>query len=438
MTSTSPNQPLARSANVSRPSATPPKRTSALVLVLGALTAVAPLAVDMYVPGFPSMGESLHTSSSAIQLTMTAFLVGLVMGQLVIGPMSDGLGRRRLLLGGVIGFVLTSLLCVLAPNAGILTAARFLQGVSAAAGMVLSRAIITDRFHGRDIPRYFAILSQILGIAPVAAPVLGGAVLAVSTWRAIFVVLAAIGVLLVIAVVVKVPESLPPERRHRDGLGGNFRAMGRLVGHRGFMGYVLVLAFTSASLFSYISGSSFVFERLHGVSATGYSMIFAVNAIGMLLAGITFGRLASRVPLNRLLTVSTGVSLLGALAQVVLVATVGETFVGTWITLFVSMSAIGMVFPAVMSLGQTLGRATPGAASALMGGLQFLFGAITAPIVGLFGESSSMPMAIIILITLLLAVLALVTLARPWLRHGEIPAEDHSSHQLAEQTSQAG
>ncbi|MEV4381220.1 multidrug effflux MFS transporter [Streptosporangium sp. NPDC049644] len=422
MTSTSPNQPLARSANVSRPSAAPPKRTSALVLVLGALTAVAPLTVDMYVPGFPSMGQSLNTSSSAVQLTMTAFLAGLVAGQLVIGPISDGLGRRRLLLGGVAAFVLTSLLCALAPSAGPLTAARFLQGVSGAAGMVLARAIVTDRFHGRDIPRYFAVLSQILGIAPVAAPVLGGAVLAVSTWRSIFVLLAVFGVLLLVAVVIKVPETLPAERRHKDGLGSSFRAMGRLAGHRIFLGYVLVLAFSSAALFAYISGSSFVFERIHHVSATGYSMIFAVNAIGMLLAGITFGRLASRVPLNRLLVLATGVALLGALAQVVLVAAVGETFAGTWVTLFVSMSAIGMVFPAVMSLGQTVGRAAPGAASALMGGLQFLFGAIAAPIVGLFGESSSMPMAAIILIALLLAALALVGLAKPWLRHGEVVA----------------
>lgn len=407
---------------MSRPSAAPPKRTSALVLVLGALTAVAPLTVDMYVPGFPSMGQSLNTSSSAVQLTMTAFLAGLVAGQLVIGPISDGLGRRRLLLGGVAAFVLTSLLCALAPSAGPLTAARFLQGVSGAAGMVLARAIVTDRFHGRDIPRYFAVLSQILGIAPVAAPVLGGAVLAVSTWRSIFVLLAVFGVLLLVAVVIKVPETLPAERRHKDGLGSSFRAMGRLAGHRIFLGYVLVLAFSSAALFAYISGSSFVFERIHHVSATGYSMIFAVNAIGMLLAGITFGRLASRVPLNRLLVLATGVALLGALAQVVLVAAVGETFAGTWVTLFVSMSAIGMVFPAVMSLGQTVGRAAPGAASALMGGLQFLFGAIAAPIVGLFGESSSMPMAAIILIALLLAALALVGLAKPWLRHGEVVA----------------
>ncbi|WP_329342753.1 multidrug effflux MFS transporter [Streptomyces sp. NBC_01352] len=398
----------------------PAGRTAALVTVLGALTAVAPLATDMYVPGFPAMGDALGASSSAVQLTMTAFLAGLVVGQLVIGPLSDGLGRRRLLISGSAGFVLFSVLCALAPNVTLLTGSRFLQGVAGAAGMVLARAVLTDRFHGAELPRYFAVLSQVMGVAPIAAPVLGGAVLAVSTWRAVFAVLTVLGVLLLLAVVRAVPESLPPERRHAGGLTSTFRAMGVLLGRREFMGYVLVIALVAAALFAYISGSSFVFENLHGVSSTTYSLIFATNAVGMLAAGAVFARLAGRgVRLNTLLAAGVGVSVLGALGQVLLVVSVGETLAGTWITLFVTVTGIGLVFPAGMSIGQAVGRTAPGAASALLGGLQFFFGALAAPLVGLFGEDSSLPMALIMLTSVAAAGVALVGLARFWQGHGE-------------------
>ncbi|MFD4522677.1 multidrug effflux MFS transporter [Streptomyces sp. NPDC058470] len=339
-------------------SAQPSKRAATvLVVVLAALTAVAPLAIDTYVPGFPSMGASLHASSSAVQLTMTAFLAGLVVGQLVIGPISDGLGRRGLLVSGTAGFAVFSLVCAVAPNITVLNGARFLQGVAGAAGMVLARAVITDRFHGPDIPRYFALLSQILGVAPIAGPVLGGAILSVSTWRAVFVTLTVIGGAMLLAVLRKVPETLPPERRQTGGLTNTFRAMGELLGRRTFMGYVLVLALCSAAMFAYISGSSFVFEGLHGVSATTYSLIFASNAVGMLLAGALFAQLAARgVRLNTLLTAGVCTAALGTLAQVLLVVSLGETLAGTWATLFVTMTGIGMVYPSTTSLGQTLGR----------------------------------------------------------------------------------
>ncbi|WP_316768329.1 multidrug effflux MFS transporter [Streptomyces sasae] len=396
------------------------RTATALIAVLGALTAVAPLATDMYVPGFPALGEAFGASSSAVQLTMTAFLAGLVVGQLVIGTLSDGLGRRRLLIGGAAGFVLFSLACAAAPNIAVLTGVRFLQGVAGAAGMVLARAVLTDRFHGPELPSYFAVLSQVVGVAPVAAPVLGGAVLSMSTWRTVFVVLAVLGVLLLLAVVRAVPESLPPERRHGGGLAGTFRAMGALLADRTFMGYVLAVALVSAALFAYIGGSSFVFENLHGVSSTTYSLIFATNAAAMLAGGASFARLAGRgVRLNAMLSAGVGIALLGALAQVLLVVTAGETLAGTWITLFVTAGGIGLVFPSAMSIGQAVGRAAPGAASALLGGLQFLFGALASPLVGVFGEGSSRPMAVIMLVALGAAGLVLVVLARPWEGRGE-------------------
>jgi DHA1 family bicyclomycin/chloramphenicol resistance-like MFS transporter len=387
--------------------------------VLSALTAVAPLATDMYVPGFPALGRTLHAGSSAVQLTMTAFLAGLVIGQLVFGPISDGIGRRRLLIGGTAGFTVFSLASAIAPNIAALTATRFLQGVAGAAGMVLARAVLTDRFHGAELPRYFAALAQIMGIAPIAAPVLGGLVLSISTWRAVFVVLAALGIVLLLGVLRAVPESLPPERRHGGGIGSTFRAMGSLVRFRAFMGYVLTLGFAAAALFSYIAGSSFVFEDIHGVSASVYSLIFATNAVGMLVGGFCFSRLAHRVRLNKLLTAGVVIATIGTSAQVALRLLVGETLAGTWITLFVSIGAIGLIFPSTMSIGQGLGRRAPGAASALLGGFQFLLGALASPLVGVFGTTSSLPMAAIMLISMACACLALFGLARPWEGNGE-------------------
>ncbi|WP_051096166.1 multidrug effflux MFS transporter [Streptomyces sulphureus] len=396
-----------------------PARSMGLLAVLGALTAVGPLAIDMYVPGFPSMGASLHTGSSSVQLTMTAFLAGLVAGQLVFGPMSDSLGRRRLLLCGCVGFAVLSAACAFAPTAQVLVAARFFQGAAGAIGMVLARAVLTDLFAGPELPRYFAVLSQILGVAPIAAPVLGGAVLSVAEWRAIFVFLAAVGVALLLAVVWRVPETLPTERRRNEGIAATFRAMGRLAGNRAYLGYVLVLGFSSGAMFSYVGGSSFVFEKVHGVTSGLYSLIFASNALGLLLSGGVFGRLSRRFSVNSLLSWAVAVSIAAALAQLVLVLTLGETLAGTWLTLFVTLFGVGTIFPASMSLGQSVGRDAPGAASALLGGVQFLLGAVGSPLVGFFGEGSSTPMAAVMLGALCLAALALLTLARPWRLSGE-------------------
>lgn len=397
----------------------PPRRVAVLILVLGALTGVGPLTIDMYVPGFPDMGRSLNASDSAVQLTMTAVLAGLVVGQLLIGPLSDVLGRRRPLLAGVMLFTLLSLVCAVAPNITVLTGARFLQGAAAAVGVVLARAIITDYFHGPRLPRYVSLLATVLGVAPVAAPVLGGAILSVATWRAVFVALALIGALLACSVLVMIPESLPPERRVHHGVSDTFRTMGRLFGHRAFMGYVLVIGFISAALFAYISGSSFVLHNLYGVSTAQYSLIFAVNAAGMLIAGASFGPLAHRIRLNTLLVGYVTLAFAGTFAQVVLLVIGGGGLAGVWACLFLTTFGMGGAFPAGMSLAQILGKQSPGAASALLGAAQFLLGALASPLVGLFGTSSALPMAVIMLIALLCGVVALTCLARPWHGAGE-------------------
>ncbi|MPY60531.1 multidrug effflux MFS transporter [Streptomyces spongiae] len=397
-------------------------RGRGLLLVLALLTAVGPLAIDMYVPGFPAMSASLHAGSSAVQLTLTVFLAGVVVGQLAIGPISDTVGRRGPLIAGSTGFAVTALACAFATGVGELVVIRFVQGVTAAAGMVLTRAVITDRFHGHDVPRRIALLGQVLCVAPVVAPVIGGGIMSAWSWRAVFLALCSIGVLLTAGVVAKVPETLPPQRRHRGGPAGTFHAMGRLARHRPFLGNTLVLALSSAALFAYISGSSFVFERVHGLSVGMYAVIFAVNSVGQLLAGTAFSRLAHHVRINTLLTLSVAVATAGALAQVLLTIGVGENLAASWITQFVTLTAFGIAVPATITLGQNLGRTAPGAASALLGGTQFLFGALASCLVGLFGETSSLPMGLIMLVALALAVLCLLVLVRPREGHGEIGA----------------
>ncbi|MBD9722448.1 multidrug effflux MFS transporter [Streptomyces caniscabiei] len=412
MVPTTTSEPVTRTPAITAP----PGRVGVLIVLLGALTAIAPLATDMYVPGFPEMGRTLHASDSAVQLSMTSFLAGLVIGQLLIGPLSDGLGRRRLLVSGTALFAVLSLVCAFAPTIETLVAARFLEGVAGAAGMVLARAVLTDRFHGPELPRYFSLLTMVLSVAPVAAPVIGGGLLSVGGWRATFVVLAIFGALLFLAVLPGVPESLPPERRHTGGVASTFHAMGRLLGHRAFLGSTLTLAFAAAALFACIAGSSFVFQEVYDTSAGLYSLIFAVNACGMLLAGAVFGVLSRRLTMGTLLSASVAVALVAVLVQVLLLATVGGSLAGTWVTLFFAAFGIGGVFPASMSLGQSLGREASGAASALLGGIQFLFGALASPLVGMFGTASAMPMAAIMLGSLICAALCLVFLVRPWRR----------------------
>ncbi|MFE6848901.1 multidrug effflux MFS transporter [Streptomyces sp. NPDC057686] len=397
----------------------PKRRPAVLVCLLGALAAVVPLGIDMYVPGFPGMVHSLHASDVAIQLSMTAFLAGLVVGQLFFGPLSDGLGRRCLLLWGTASFSVLSAVCALAPTVQVLIATRFVQGMAGAVGAVLARAVVTDWFHGRGLPRYFSVLSMIVGVAPITAPLAGGAILSVSGWRTIFLVLSAVGLLLFLAVVTSVAESLPPTRRQPGGVINTFRAMGRLLCYRPFVGYMLTLGLCGASLFTYIAGSSFVFQNSYGLSASQYSLFFMVNAVDMLLASAVFGVLSRRVRLNYLLAGSVGVATAGATAQVLLLSTIGSSLSGAWICLLITLTGVGAMSQAAMSLGQTIARSSSGAASALLGGAELLFGAAASPAAGFFGSASSISMGIIMLVAIAMCVVVLFALVRPWERHGE-------------------
>lgn len=382
------------------------RRRTALVATLGALTAVAPLATDMYVPSLPAMSVELHTDDATIQLTITAVLLGMVAGQLVLGPLSDRHGRRGLLLGGIVGFAVFSAACMVAPNIQVLILARFLEGAGGAAGLVLARAVIADRYRGDDVPRYFALLSQILSVAPVVAPLIGAAVISFSGWRGVFLVLAFIGLLLATATWALVPESLPLMERHHDRLLGAFAVMRHLVADRAFLGVTLILGFGSMALFAYVSGSAFVFEQLHGLSEVTYALVFAANAIAMLAGGWAAGRLARRYRATVLLTCAVIIAASGATGQLVAALFAGDSLVGSWIALFVISAGLGMLIPAAMSAGHAIGHRTSGASSAVLGGTQFLFGAAAAPLLALIPGSGSVPMSALMFASLALALLA--------------------------------
>ena len=387
-------------------------RAGRLVLVLAGLTAVAPLATDMYVPAFPLLADALGASSPAVQLSLTGFLVGLAVGQVVLGPLSDAVGRRPVLLAGAVAFTLLSVVCAVAPGIVLLGVARLLQGVAGAAGMVVARAVISDRFDGVEAARRFATLSVIVFVAPVVAPLAGGLILGAGSWRLVFAVLAGFGVLLAAGVVAWVPESLPPAVRGGTGVRSTLSAMGGLLREPGLVGHVVVLAFGGAALFAYIAGSSFVFQDLYGLSPTGYGFVFATNAAAMLVAGVLFGRLAGRMPLATLLRIGTGTALLAAATLTVLLLAGVSTLPTTWLCLLVTTAGLGMMLPAATTVAQAIGRRAPGATSGLVGGAQFVLGAAAAPVTGAFGVASATPTAAVVLVSLLVAAVALGVTAR--------------------------
>ncbi|MFC4114184.1 multidrug effflux MFS transporter [Nonomuraea zeae] len=388
--------------------ATGQKRTGRLIVVLAALTAVAPLAIDMYVPGFPGLARSFGTADSTVQLSLTAFLVGLATGQLLLGPVSDAVGRRRVLLAGATLFTVLSVACAVSPRIEIFDAVRLLQGVAGAAGMVVARAVLTDRFHGTpEAGRHFATLSAIVFMAPVVAPVLGGAILGVGSWRLVFAALAGFGVLLIAGILAWVPESLPAERRRSGGVTGVVKAIAMLAGRPALVGYVLASSCTGAALFTYIAGSTFVFQDVYGLSAARYSLVFAVNALGMLASSLLFGRLSARVRADTLLVAGLSVAGTGTAALVVSLVTTGGSFAATWACLFVTVTGLGTALPATTTIVQSLGHDAPGAASGLLGGSQFILGAAASPLSGLFGDGRTISMAAIMLAAFGLAALSL-------------------------------
>lgn len=385
-----------------------------VVVILGALSAFGPLSIDFYLPGLPRLTSDFDTGASAGQLTLTACLLGLALGQLIVGPMSDRFGRRPPLIGGLVLYCAASLACAAAPDVWVLVGLRFVQGLSGSAGIVVARSVVRDLASGVAAARLFSILMIVVGVFPILAPILGGAFLHVMSWRGLFVILAAVAAAILVATAGWLPETLPPERRQRAGQTAvGFR---ELIHDRFFVAYSVVLGLAFAAMFSYIAGSSFVLQDIHGVSPQVYGLLFGLNALGIIACSQLNRTLVGRVSLHRMLLagVAAGAAAGTTLLAVVLAGGIGLPAILP--CLFVSVSSIGLVIPNATALALTDYPHAAGSASALLGMLQFAFGAVAAPLVGVAGRHTAVPMALLIaafgigaLATLLLAPAARIS-----------------------------
>jgi len=387
---------------------------AALIAVLGGLTAFGPLSMDLYLPAFPVLADDLHATQSQVQLTLTADVIGLVVGQVVLGPLSDAWGRRRLLLGATAVCALASLLCALAPSAGVLAVWRLVQGFSGGGGIVLARAVAADLTSGVAAARLFSLFMTLSSVAPIIAPVLGGLLLVwTGSWSVMFYVLAGVNAVLVVAIWFVVPESLPVEQRHGGGLRQTGRSFRDLLRDRVFLGYALTVAFAYASLFGYISGSSFALQEHYDLSATQFSAVFALNAAGMVVLGLLNARLVRRFEVRRLLVAGLVGSSVAAVV-LVLAVTAGGTLgvLAVLPPLFVVVSTRGLVSSNATVLGVERGSRSAGSASAVLGACMFGGGVLVTPLMGLGPEGSPVPMAMVVAGGALAALLSTVLLTR--------------------------
>ncbi|MEU0369195.1 Bcr/CflA family multidrug efflux MFS transporter [Streptomyces sp. NPDC006283] len=388
-----------------------------VTLVLGGLTALPPLSMDMYLPALPAVTDSLHAPAATVQLTLTACLAGMALGQLVVGPMSDKWGRRGPLLAGMLVYVVATAICAFAPTVDMLIAFRLLQGLAGAAGIVIARAMVRDLYDGVEMARFFSTLMLISGVAPVIAPLIGGQVLRITDWRGIFVVLTGVGVLLTLVVVKWLGETLPVEKRHSGGVVEALRTMRGLLADRVFTGYVLTGGLAFAALFAYISASPFVVQEIYGASPQTFSLLFGINSVGLIAVGQINGKLlVGRVSLDKALGLGLAVIALAATALLLLTSGVfGEVgLVPVAAGLFVLMSAMGLAMPNTNALALMRTPHAAGSASALIGTSSFLIGAIASPLVGIAGEGTAMPMAVVQTACATGAVACFVLLCRPW------------------------
>ena len=368
-----------------------------LIVILGSMVAIGPLSIDMYLPGLPEITRSLHAEDAAVQLTLTAVVAGLALGQLIAGPLSDRIGRRRPLMVGLLSYSAASLLCALAPTVLALTGLRFLQGLTGGAGIVIGRAVVRDLYSGVAAAKLFSSLMLVTGLAPILAPVIGAQVLRFTAWQGIFVVLAGLSLAIVTLATVALPETLPPERRDRGGLAGTLQTMRSLLTQRSFLGYALTAALAFGALFAYISGSPFVFQDIYGLSPQAFSLAFGVNGLGLVAGSQINARLVGRYGPAYLLRRAL---LVIATAAAALLAVVLIGGLGVWpviITTFLVMSSLSFVMPNSTALALADHAKVAGTASALLGVIQFLVGGLAAPLVGLGGTGTAVPMAVVML-----------------------------------------
>ena len=382
-----------------------------MALLLGMLASFGPLSIDMYLPALPNLANDLHSSTSLAQLSLTACLLGLASGQLFAGPISDVRGRRGPLLAGLFIYAVSSLLCVFVPTIWTFVIMRFVQGMAGSAGIVISRAIVRDLYSGSEMTKFFSLLMLVNGVAPILAPILGGQILQVTSWRGIFMVLSGMGIVMMIAVFFGLRETLPTTLRSRGGILNTFRTFRGLIKNKAFMGYALTQGFVMAAMFAYISGSPFILQNIFGVSPQMFSVFFGINGLGIIIAGQMTGRLAGRIAEAKLLVVGLTMAFIGGMALLVMIL-IGGGLYSILIPLFLVVSSVGVVGTSSFSLAMQDQAKSAGSASALIGLLSLIFGGVMAPLVGIAGSHTALPMGIIIAVAETAAVLSYFILVR--------------------------
>jgi len=387
------------------------KKRLGIAAILGSLSALGPLSIDMYLPAFPQIAEELGATASLTQLSLTACLVGMAIGQLVIGPISDIKGRRKPLIIGMLIYTLVSLLCILSSSIWGFIILRFVQGFAGAAGLVISRASVRDLYSGPELIRFMATLMVINGAAPILAPVIGGEIIGWFGWKGVFGALSIFGIIMLIGIYTSLQETLPTERRASGGLQSTLSTFGLLLKDRGFMGFVLTQGFIMASMFAYISGSSFVLQEIYELSVGEYSLVFGINGLGIVALGQVAGRLAHRISGKTMLMTGLIYSLTGATLLLLTILWNGS-FVLILIGLFIVISSVGLINTTANSLALEEQGARAGSASAMLGMASFAFGGLIAPLVGLGGMDTALPMASIMIVMVSCSLLSYMLLTR--------------------------
>ena len=382
-------------------------------LVLGAFTALGPLTIDMYLPALPTIATQLETTEAAVQLTLTGTLLGLALGQLVLGPLSDAFGRRTPLLVGTALHVVASLLILLAPNIAVLGALRVLQGVGTAAGAVIALAVVRDLYNGRAAATMLSRLFLVMGAAPVLAPTIGGGVLTFTSWRGVFALLAVYGVLLIVAGFFLLKETLPPSARRASGFTATVSTYRGLLRDRAYVGLVIVAGLTMAGLFSYVAGSSFVYQGQFGLDEQQFGLLFGAGAFWLIAATQLNPLILRRFSPAQVLLAGTLSGLASGAVLLVLALTGTGGIVGVVAPLWAVLFSTGLALPNAPALALSRHGEAAGAAAALLGAVQFGTGAIVSPVVGVLGNDAS-AMGTVILTALALATLVLLTVVRPW------------------------
>ncbi|MFC4243272.1 multidrug effflux MFS transporter [Gryllotalpicola reticulitermitis] len=382
------------------------------VLILGALTALGPFTMDTYLPSLPTLQSDFHTTTSLVQLTLTATTVGFGVGQLIVGPWSDRVGRRLPLVLATALHIAACLGAALAPNIEVLSIFRFLQGFGAAAGGVVAQAMVRDLFGGRPMVRMLSNLALVNGLAPVIAPVAGSQLLLIMPWRGIFWVLAVYGALVIGCVLIWVVETRPKSARHTSVHTTTRARYKAVLSDRVYVGIVIVGAMNFAGLFAYLSASTFLFQDHYHFSAQQYGLLFAINSVGIIIGVQTAGRITHRVAPQWVLAFSTALMLVAA----VVIAIDSAAGLGKWgvmIPLWFFICACGFGFPTVGVLTMNSHPHEAGTAASLLGAFQFVLAGLVAPVVGLFGETSGLPMAGVMIVTSVCSVAALWFVVRP-------------------------